>query len=70
MAQADKRIIILDADLRRPVQHQLFGLSNGRGLTTAIIDGDRPAYTYLQSTDIEGLSVLTCGTIPPIRPRC
>ncbi len=64
MAQADKRVIILDADLRRPIQHQLFGLSNSRGLTAAIMDNDRPAYTYLQSTDIEGLSVLTCGAMP------
>jgi non-specific protein-tyrosine kinase len=65
MAQADKRVIILDADLRRPVQHQLFGLSNSRGLTAAIMDGERPAYTYLQSTDVEGLSVLPSGVIPP-----
>ena len=65
MAQADKRVIILDADLRRPIQHQLFGLSNGQGLTAAIMDKDRPAYTYLQSTDIKGLSVLTCGSMPP-----
>ncbi len=64
MTQADKRVIVLDAELRRPIQHQLFGLSNSRGLTTAIMDSDRPAHTYLQSTDIEGLSVLTCGSMP------
>ncbi len=29
------------------------------------MDNGRPAHTYLQSTDIEGLSVLTCGSLPP-----
>ncbi len=29
------------------------------------MDSGRPAHTYLQSTDIEGLSVLTCGSMPP-----
>lgn len=36
MAQAGMRVLVIDADLRRPVQHQIFGLENRVGLTTLL----------------------------------
>ena len=37
-AQAGRKVILVDADLRRPTLHQVFGLENETGLTTAIMD--------------------------------
>jgi protein-tyrosine kinase len=38
LAQTSKRVVVVDADLRRPTQHQLFNLPNNYGLTTAVLD--------------------------------
>jgi capsular exopolysaccharide synthesis family protein len=65
MAQTGKRVIVADADLRRPLQHKLFALPNNYGLTTAILDSETPVSQHLQSTKMAGLSILTSGPIPP-----
>ncbi len=65
LAQADKRVILIDADLHRPRQHRLFGLRNNVGLTTALLD-ERPNLAgLLQETPEPGLRVLTSGPLPP-----
>ena len=64
-AQAGRKVILVDADLRRPTLHQIFGLNNDTGLTTAMMDGAALASPPLQETGIEGLSVLTSGPLPP-----
>ena len=40
MAQAGFRVLIIDADLRRPTQHELFGLSANNGLTNLLLNLD------------------------------
>ncbi len=65
MAQAGKRVILLDGDLRRPEQHRLFGLRNNNGVTSAIIGDERALAKALQPTAVPGLSVLTSGPLPP-----
>ncbi len=58
-AQANQRVVLVDADLRRPALHTLFGLSNDNGLTNVLmVDGQRPA---VQPTKIAGLSLLAAG---------
>jgi len=37
MAQAGKTVLIIDADLRNPTQHKLFGLDNAQGLSVALV---------------------------------
>lgn len=64
-AQAGRRVILVDADLRRPSLHQIFGLDNEGGLTGAIMDEASLASPPLQETGIEGLRVLTSGPLPP-----
>ncbi len=64
-AQAGRRVLLVDADLRRPRLHDIFGLSNTSGLTTAMMDETALASPPLQQTGIDGLSVLTCGQLPP-----
>ncbi|NLX35441.1 MAG: CpsD/CapB family tyrosine-protein kinase [Chloroflexi bacterium] len=64
LAQAEQRVIVVDCDLRRPQVHQLFGLPNDRGLTTAILDEQALQAPSLQHTGIENLRVLTSGPLP------
>lgn len=66
MAQAGKRTLVVDTDLRRPVLHKVFGLPNSTGLTTAILElpGNDLA-GYIQATDVENLFVITSGPQPP-----
>jgi capsular exopolysaccharide synthesis family protein len=62
MAQAGDRVIVVDGDLRRPQQHEIFGLSNSRGLTDWLKEGGTPS---LQETSTPGLRLLTSGPLPP-----
>ncbi len=61
MAQAGDRVILVDGDLRRPMQHEIFGVSNARGLATWLAEGgDAP----LAKTEVEGLTLLPAGPAP------
>jgi succinoglycan biosynthesis transport protein ExoP len=66
LAQTGQRVIVVDTDLRRPVLHKVFGIPNNVGLTTALLAGESLSLEdYLQPTEIDTLSVLTSGPIPP-----
>jgi non-specific protein-tyrosine kinase len=64
IAQAGRRVILVDGDLRHPRLHELFGLDNRQGLTTVVsqASGDIP----LQESGVNGLRVLTAGPLPDI----
>ena len=64
-AQTGRKVILVDADLRRPTMHQIFGLTNEVGLTTVMMDNSGLASPPMQETGVEGLSVLTSGPLPP-----
>jgi capsular exopolysaccharide synthesis family protein len=63
-AQAGARVCVVDADLRKPSLHRVFGMDNGRGLTTALIEGKTLADVALP-TRVPGLSVVVSGPLPP-----
>lgn len=63
LAQAGRKVIIMDCDLRKPVQHKTFGKRN-KGVTNIIVEDLEPA-ALLQETEIENLYVLPSGPIPP-----
>jgi non-specific protein-tyrosine kinase len=65
LAQMGKRIIVVDADLRRPIQHKIFEVPNNQGLTTAILDNQTPISYHIQKTKIPNLYILASGPIPP-----
>ncbi len=65
MAQGGSRVILVDADLRRPSQSALWKLPNERGLSTAVLENLPPEALPLHSTAVEGLCVLTAGTPVP-----
>lgn len=63
LAQADKRTLIIDADLRKPVMHRIFGLRNMRGVVNVLTgEYDLPDVWH---EPIVGLKVITTGSLPP-----
>jgi len=66
MADGDRVIILVDADLRRPSQHELFGLSNERGLSDMFRSESAFDDPPLQPVPNSTLKVLTSGPLPPI----
>jgi non-specific protein-tyrosine kinase len=65
LAQSGKRVALVDADLRRPVQHKLLRLANRRGLSQLFITPEIHLNGNLQKTDVEFLSAVTAGQTPP-----
>ncbi len=65
MAQTGQRVILVDADLRRPTLHQMFGVSNHIGLTTALLDTEADFTHHVQPTALPNLVLLTSGPLPP-----
>lgn len=63
-AQNGKRVLLLDADLRRPTVHKTFAISNERGLTTVLAMHDQPA-SLINSTEVPNLYVMASGPMPP-----
>lgn len=64
MAQAGKSVLIIDADLRNPTQHKLFGLDNGEGLSVSLVQ-DQDYHEYIKETIVPGVKVLPSGPVPP-----
>jgi len=64
IAQTGKSVIVIDADMRNPTQHKLFGVDNGQGLSVALLQ-DQDYRKYVKETAVPGVVVLTGGPIPP-----
>lgn len=65
IAQSGKRVLLVDADLRRPSLHQLFGLANHTGLSTLFTDEPPALEKAIHTTEVPGLRVMTSGDPPP-----
>jgi len=63
-AQAGQRTLLLDADLRRPSVHTVFGFGREPGLVNVLI-GALPLEEACRPSGIASLDILTCGPIPP-----
>ena len=61
-AQAGKRVILVDADMRRPRLHEVFGVPNDRGLATALA-GNSDELTLYEAQDAN-LHILPAGPTP------
>jgi non-specific protein-tyrosine kinase len=69
MAQAGKRVVVVDADLRKPTQHKRWGIPNTVGLTGVMLMDveeldDENLEQLLTPTPVENLWVLTSGQLP------
>jgi non-specific protein-tyrosine kinase len=65
MAESGRRVIVVDSDLRRPMQHKNFGVPNTVGLTNLLLQEDPDIQQALQPTRVPNLQILTSGPIPP-----
>jgi capsular exopolysaccharide synthesis family protein len=63
-AQENKRVLLIDTDLRKPTLHQFFQKANFRGLTNILVNQIQ-AVDAIQETDIPNLHFLPSGNIPP-----
>ena len=61
MAQAGLNTVVIDANLRDPWQHRIFGISNEAGLTTLLQRSDQPWQEVAADTSIENLHVIPAG---------
>ena len=65
-AQAGNKTILVDADLRKPALHSLWGASNERGLTTMMADDAALSNPPLLTTEVPNLLLLPSGPLPPV----
>jgi capsular exopolysaccharide synthesis family protein len=63
-AQAGRRVVLVDADMREPRLHQFFGLSNAYGLSTVLSRNANEAGLHVQTGPL-GMHILTSGPTPP-----
>ncbi|HEX6851822.1 MAG TPA: polysaccharide biosynthesis tyrosine autokinase [Candidatus Polarisedimenticolaceae bacterium] len=64
LTQQGKRVLLVDADLRRPRLHRSFGIGNEAGLSN-VLSGNAEAAEVVQTTEVPGLSLVCSGPIPP-----
>jgi polysaccharide biosynthesis transport protein len=66
IAEVGQRVLLIDADMRKPRQHEIFALNNDRGLSSILRDktalnGDKSLGGLIRDTEVPGLFVLTSG---------
>ncbi|KQL58790.1 MULTISPECIES: CpsD/CapB family tyrosine-protein kinase [Bacillaceae] len=64
MGQNGQRVLLIDADMRKPTAHYTFSLMNTHGLTN-VLTRQQKLVDVAQETSIENVSLLTCGPVPP-----
>ncbi|WP_430534780.1 CpsD/CapB family tyrosine-protein kinase [Listeria rocourtiae] len=62
-AQQDKRVLIIDGDLRRPTQNEIFQVENYYGVVDILKDG-ADVKKAIQETKVENLDILVSGMLP------
>lgn len=65
IAQSGKKVLLVDADLRKPVLNKVFHMDGTRGLTNILVENVGFEEVMFCHPDIEGLYVLSSGPIPP-----
>jgi capsular exopolysaccharide synthesis family protein len=63
-AQQGQRVLLIDADLRKPTVHYTFRLENGKGLSNYLI-GENQLIDVISKSNVENLGIVTSGPIPP-----
>jgi succinoglycan biosynthesis transport protein ExoP len=63
IAQSGKRVLLIDADMRKPRVHQLFGVTAERGLSS-VLRGEADLPEAVQEGPAPGLWLLPCGPVP------
>lgn len=64
-AQDNKKVLLVDADMRKPTVHKLFGVANTIGLTNYLTSDRVDINEVIKHSPAPGLDYITCGVIPP-----
>lgn len=64
-ASQGKRVLLVDADMRKPTVHKTFGIPNHEGLTTLLTEKDVKLSSVIRQGSNENLFILTSGPVPP-----
>lgn len=64
LVRSGRKILVIDADLRRPNQHRIFGFDNDRGLSDVLAGGTDIQSAIRKDAD-SGIDIITAGPIPP-----
>ncbi|ARZ63783.1 MULTISPECIES: CpsD/CapB family tyrosine-protein kinase [Bacillus] len=63
IAQKGEKVLVIDANLRTPIIHEMFGVENTMGLTD-ILNGKTNLVGAVKKTGMESLDILTSGPVP------
>jgi polysaccharide biosynthesis transport protein len=63
-AQTGARVLLVDADLRKPRCHRVLALENSSGLTE-VLTGTCEVQDVIRTTVVDGLSFMSAGSLPP-----
>ena len=65
-AQDGNKVLMIDCDMRKGRLHKIFEISNSKGLSNLLIDNIEKNYKkYIKKTNVENLSILPSGMVPP-----
>lgn len=65
LSQLGKNILVIDCDLRSPVQHRIFNLKNETGVSEILGGFKQDGITVCKNKEYPNVSVLTAGRVPP-----
>lgn len=63
MAQADQRVLLIDADMRKPTQHLIFEVESEKGLSSVLTER-RPSTDAIVPSGVDSLDLMPCGPLP------
>lgn len=64
LAQSGQRVLLIDADMRKPKAHEIFAITQEPGLSNLLV-GQSKASEAVRKTAVAGLWVLPAGRTPP-----
>lgn len=64
-AAEDTKVLLVDADMRKPTIHKIFRVQNTQGLTNVLTDRHLKLSDVAHQSYVENLDFVTCGVIPP-----
>ena len=65
LAHAGEKVLLIDADMRKPTLHQVFGVENKIGLSHCLVGTAKPQEAIQVIDKIPNLSIMTAGVTPP-----
>ena len=64
-AQLEKKVLLIDCDLRSSVIHKIFEMEKGEGISELLASADSSVDKYIKKTKYQNLSIITAGGTPP-----